>query len=29
MTNLLDKEPTMFEDAVQKKQWKEAMTEEH
>jgi hypothetical protein len=29
MTKLLDEEPTMFEEAVQKKQWKEAMTEEH
>jgi hypothetical protein len=29
MTKLLDKEPTMFEEAVQKKQWKQAMTEEH
>jgi hypothetical protein len=27
--NILDKEPTTFEEAVQKKQWKEAMTEEH
>jgi hypothetical protein len=29
MTNLLDEEPTTFEEAVQKKQWKEDMTEEH
>jgi hypothetical protein len=29
MTKLLDEEPTMFEEAVQKKQWKEAMTKEH
>jgi hypothetical protein len=29
MTKLLDEEPTTFEEAVQKKQWKEAMTEEH
>jgi hypothetical protein len=29
MTKLLDEEPTTFEKAVQKKQWKEAMTEEH
>jgi hypothetical protein len=29
MTKLLDEEPTTFEEAVQKKQWKEAMIEEH
>jgi hypothetical protein len=29
MTKLLDEEPTTFEEAVQKEQWKEAMTEEH
>jgi hypothetical protein len=29
MTKLLDEEPTMFEEAVQNKQWKEDMTEEH
>jgi hypothetical protein len=29
MTNLIDEEPTTFEEAVQKGQWKEAMTEEH
>jgi hypothetical protein len=29
MTKLLDEEPTTFEDAVQKGQWKEAMTKEH
>jgi hypothetical protein len=29
MTKLLDKEPTMFEEVVQKKQWKESMKEEH
>jgi hypothetical protein len=29
MKKILDEEPTMFEEAVQKKQWKEAMTEEH
>jgi hypothetical protein len=29
MTKLIDEEPTMFEDAVLKKQWKEAMTKEH
>jgi hypothetical protein len=29
MTKLLDEEPTTFEEAVQKGQWKEAMTEEH
>jgi hypothetical protein len=29
MTKLLDEEPTTFEEAVQKKQWKEAMTKEH
>jgi hypothetical protein len=29
MTKILDEEPTMFEEAVQKKQWKEAMLEEH
>jgi hypothetical protein len=28
MTKLLDEEPTKIEEAVQKKQWKEAMTEE-
>jgi hypothetical protein len=29
MTKLLNEEPTTFEEAVQKEQWKEAMTEEH
>jgi hypothetical protein len=29
MTNLLDEEPTTFEEAVQKGQWKESMKEEH
>jgi hypothetical protein len=29
MTKLIDEEPTTFEEAIQKKQWKEAMTEEH
>ena len=29
MTKLLDEEPTMFEETIQKKQWKEAMMEEH
>jgi hypothetical protein len=29
MTKLLDEEPTTFEEAIQKGQWKEAMTEEH
>jgi hypothetical protein len=29
MTQILDEEPTTFEEAVQKKQWKEAMTKEH
>jgi hypothetical protein len=29
MTKLLDEEPTTFEEAVQKGQWKEAMTEKH
>jgi hypothetical protein len=29
MTKILDEEPTTFEEAVQKKQWKEAMMEEH
>jgi hypothetical protein len=29
MTKLLDEEPTTFEEAVQKEQWKEAMTKEH
>jgi hypothetical protein len=29
MTKLLDEEPTTFEEAVQKGQWKEAMTKEH
>jgi hypothetical protein len=29
MTKLLDEEPTTFEEAVQKGQWKEAMMEEH
>jgi hypothetical protein len=29
MTNLLDEEPTMFEETIQKKQWKEVMTKEH
>jgi hypothetical protein len=28
MTNILDEEPTTFEEAFQKGQWKEAMTEE-
>jgi hypothetical protein len=27
MTNILDEEPTTFEEAFQKGQWKEAMTE--
>jgi hypothetical protein len=29
MTKFLNEEPTTFEEAAQKKQWKEAMTEEH
>jgi hypothetical protein len=29
MTKLLDEEPTTFEEAVQKGQWKEAMMKEH
>jgi hypothetical protein len=29
MTMILDEEPTTFEEAVQKGQWKEAMMEEH
>ena len=29
MTKILDEETTTFEEAVQNKQWKEAMTEEH
>jgi hypothetical protein len=29
MTKLLDEEPTMLEEEVQKKQWKEAMKEKH
>jgi uncharacterized protein (DUF1330 family) len=29
MTKLLDEEPTTFEEAVQRGQWKEAMTKEH
>jgi hypothetical protein len=29
MTRLINEEPTTFEEATQKKQWKEAMTEEH
>jgi hypothetical protein len=29
MKNLLDEEPTTFEEVVQKKQWKEVMMEEH
>ena len=29
MTKLLEKQPTMFEEAIQKKQWKEAMIEEY
>jgi hypothetical protein len=29
MTKLLNEEPTTFEATTQKKQWKEAMTEEH
>jgi hypothetical protein len=29
MTNLINEEPTTFEEEAQKKQWKEAMTEEH
>jgi hypothetical protein len=28
MTNILDEEPTTFEEAFQKGQWKEAMTKE-
>jgi hypothetical protein len=29
MTKLINEEPTTFEEAVQKKQWKEAMREEY
>ena len=29
MCNLLDEEPTCFEEAIQKKEWEDAMTEEH
>jgi hypothetical protein len=29
MTKLINEEPTKFEEAAQKKQWKEAMTKEH
>ena len=29
MTKLLDEEPSTYEEAVQKGQWKEAMAEEH
>jgi hypothetical protein len=29
MTNILDEEPTTFEEAVKKEQWKETMVEEH
>jgi hypothetical protein len=29
MTKLIDEEPTTFEQAIQKKQWKEAMKKEH
>jgi hypothetical protein len=29
MKNLINEEPTTFEEAAQKKQWKEAMTKEH
>jgi hypothetical protein len=29
MTKFLDEEPTTFEEAVKKGQWKEAMAEEH
>jgi hypothetical protein len=29
MTKLINEEPTTFEEANKKKQWKEAMTEEH
>jgi hypothetical protein len=29
MTKILNEEPTKFEKAAQKKQWKEAMIEEH
>jgi hypothetical protein len=29
MTKLLNEEPTTFEEVAEKKQWKEAMTEEH
>ena len=29
MTNLLDEEPTTFEELAKKEQWKEAMAEEH
>jgi hypothetical protein len=29
MTKILDEEPTTFEEVIQKKQWKEAMTKEH
>jgi hypothetical protein len=29
MYNLLDEEPTCFEEAIQKKEWEDAMTEEY
>jgi U3 small nucleolar RNA-associated protein 14 len=29
MCNLLDEEPTCFEEAIQKKEWEDAMTEEY
>jgi hypothetical protein len=29
MTKLINEQPTTFEEATQKKQWKEAMTEEY
>jgi hypothetical protein len=29
MKKLINEEPTTFEEAAQKKQWKEAMTEEY
>jgi hypothetical protein len=29
MKKILDEEPTMFEEEAQKKQWREAMIEEH
>jgi hypothetical protein len=29
MCNLLDEEPTCFEEAIQKKEWADAMTEEY